>query len=95
MPLAEDKIAVSRLHVIRRRFGMFAQRLCRLDRLGMGKAPRDAAARGRRHRFRHGHDAVGAAHVRHLGTAQRLFGPPMWLLGSAEAQDACRLLPAC
>ena len=93
--LAEDQLSVARLHVIRRRFGVFEQIIGCLDIIGMGKERGDAASRGRRHRFRNGHDAVGTAYVRHLGTAEMLLGPQMWLLVSDEAHDACLLLPAC
>jgi hypothetical protein len=95
MHLTEDEIAVARLHVVRRRVGVFEKIIGRLDIIGMGKERRDAASWGRSHRFSNGHEAVGAAHVRHLGTTEMLLGPQMWLLGSAEAHDSCLLLRAC
>lgn len=95
MPRTEDEIAVARLHVVRRRVGVFEKILGRLAIIGMGTERRDAASWGRRHRFSHGHDAVGAAHGRPLGTTAMLLGPQMGLLGSAEAHDSCLLLRAC
>src|SRR5712691_10854290 len=78
----------------RRRFGVFEPIIGCLDSIGMGKERGDAASRGRRHRFRNGHDAAGTAYVRPLGTAAMLLGPQLWLLVSDEAHDACLLLPA-
>src|SRR5882724_2936465 len=95
LPLAEAQLPVARLHVIRRRFGGLEPMRGCLASLGMGTERGEAASRGRRHRFRHGPEAVGTASVRHLGPAARLLGPQRWRWVSDAAHDACLLLPAC